>query len=307
MKKVQKAFLILFCLVIYSGSALAGGLNGLIVPSEPATTGIEGLVGSQVSTQLPDPAAVLGTTGTVFAENYEFITGYFCTVYSYPTPNSETKFVNEYSAAAKEAGYTVASSSIPEMSGLSGYSVQNGMGKTAYIALGVQGDKLFLMVENGMDFTPQEKVNYIAFTLNGETIELPYSFTLNINNRSLYFTGDLGHSGYNDVQLSLPDVYQAGSTFYADRGSYVSGFEIYVNKGYREIDLLHERPKDYSARDNMFYREDALTGDGDFVYLTIDFLEETSSTIHIKGTLEGSFYDGELTIADGCFNVIFEK
>lgn len=310
--KMKRTLALVLCLMLCASSALAGGLSGLVDNQQKANTGIAGLVGTEKRTELPDPAAVLGTVGEVFAEGYEFIVGYYCTVYSYPNPNSETKFINEYSAIARNNGYTVSAVDIPEMSGLSGYSVQNGNGKTAYIALGVEGNKLFLMVEEGMEFAQQAKTRYFSCVWNGEEVELPYSYSNAIGGINLYFNGDIGLSMYRDLQISLPKSLYPGTSLYVENGTYVNDFRIIIEhkETHRDLKVLEDRDSGFTVvgTEMMNYREDGITGDHDYAYLTIESREDIDSrTMELTGTLEGCFFDGALKITNGTFHVVCDK
>ena len=304
---MKKWIALVLCLLLTPCAAMAAGLSGL---TGTANTGISGLMDTGMSAALPDPAAALGSTGTLFREHYEFVQGHFFTVYSYANPVSESKFINEYSALAQKAAYTVTASQIPEMEGLSGFSVQRGDGKTAYLAINVQGQMLF-MVEEGMDYVQQTRTNYIAFDFMGEHIDLSGVYTSKSEMLGYYIHSDedVGRTGFSDFKLTFPLTANTGKSYYVTKEAFIDDFSIEMkNAKHRKVDFISPyTDSDFSIGVRIKTRADLIFDDKDFAYLSIDSLEETGDSIRVKGTLEGRFQKGDFEIKNGVFDFTFMK
>jgi len=285
---MKKTLALVLILMLLASSAMASGLGGLFGGGSSGG-GIEGLLGEK-ETKLPDPAEVIGESGELLQKNYEFAAGYICTAYSFPNPNVESRFINSYSELAKQNGYSVTAASMPETQGLSTYSVQNGDGKRAYIILGVQGNTLLFLVENGMEFETYVKMNTATLVYNGVECEMEV------------FLSELPKSGNNQYEFSfradppapfkymtmeIPATLKEGDVFYSERGSWAPGFDIWVQEAWNWDQLIN----------------DGFDLPTDYAMMTITKVEKTQSFLFIDGTFEGRFYEGTKTITDGKFHI----
>lgn len=290
MKKSRILILSLLLIAFIIPCAQAGGLSGLMGGN--GAGGINGLI-QQEDKLLPDPAEITDEMGTLLQENYEFLAGYFCTAYSYPAPTSVNRFISDYTALARTAGYSVTAATVD---GANGYSIQKGDGKTAYLIPGIQGQMLFL-VENGMAYAPKERTNYMTVTYNGRVCE----FELQSSNMPNLATGrdyydtfyHAANAPIDSLGLDIPKYAATGDEFYMTRSNVVEGFR------------LSKDTTDYLAWDSQYHgRQDHLKGDKDYILVRIDFAGEVDGEFTISGTWEGKFNNGKEVYSDGQFHAV---
>ena len=116
---------------------------------------------------LPDPAVVLGSVGSLYQDNYPYYNTNYDT-YLYPRPESARSFIENYTAAAAEAGYTAAEDTVDGFGILRIYTAGN-PGISAMLFYDYQGYMLLMVPEN------------MPFTLNGEDsrpVDAPYMVEL---------------------------------------------------------------------------------------------------------------------------------
>lgn len=278
---MKKLLLIAMVMMLAAPAAYASGLGGLMGGS---TGGISDLFDTDVS--LPDPFEVLEEEGSVMRDNYEFMSGYFCTVYQYTTPLSTGHFISEYTPLATAAGYSVTEVSLREFDGHKGYSVQNGDGKTAYLVFDVQGYLLFL-VENGMDY--QE-----AF---GNSITINYQGTT-YTGKAYAYDGD----SYGSKHISYSFDSGALKYFYLDMPMNAKeGSEYYYTESPKYDNDLKLKLDWATGRDAYLFAaygggiSDMVIGSRDYVRVVVERMEQTNDYVHISGIIEARVNNGKDT------------
>lgn len=283
---MKKLFVWLLCAAMLVSCAGAEGLSGL--------SGIGGLPKIDAAADinagvLPDPANLLGTEGTLYAEDYLFAAGYVCSVYLYQ-PGGTADFLAEYQAQAEANGYTVTGT---EVEGYAALALTYGEQKA--LLLPEYDGYIMLLVENGMVFgEPLPEGNYLQFTRNGRKITSAGAPECEKGRRST------GTSTYYEIsyyfteepitlfKLEFPDYAQTGDEFHVTKSSLIDGLYFYTAQ---ESHLVFYN----SGYDHQ------MTSSSDFFTVKITKLEKTSDRVYIEGTFEGSFNAGDTLYEDGSF------
>lgn len=103
----------------------------------------------QLNSGLPDPAAVTGSIGSLYQENYQYYDTLYDT-YLYPQPESALPFIEAYLTMAGNAGYTGTNETIDGYNALR-IAASGNPGVTALLFYDYQGYMLF-MVPVSMNF-----------------------------------------------------------------------------------------------------------------------------------------------------------
>lgn len=286
---MKKLFVLLLCLALALPGACAEGLGGL--------SGIGGLPTITAPTSkdagvLPDPEALLGEKGTLYAEDYLFSASYTCSVYLYSPSSDMASFLAAYRTQAEANSFTVEDT---EVEGYRALSLSYD-GKKALLLPEYSG-YIMLMVENGMVFgEPLPEGNYIQFTRNGRKITSTGAPSCEKNRRSTgsstsyeinyYFTDE----PITLFEFSFPTYAQTGDVFHVTKNSLLDGVTFYTQQ------------ESFLVCYNLSAAHQ-LTSSTDFLTIKITKLEKTSSRIYIEGTFEGSFNAGSTTYEDGSFRV----
>ena len=104
----------------------------------------------QLRSGFPDPAAVIGSVGSLYQDNYPYYDTVY-TTYLYPRPESSQTFIEVYTALAGNAGYSVVGEEVSGFSILR-ISTTETPDISAMLFYDYQGYML-LMVPEGMSFT----------------------------------------------------------------------------------------------------------------------------------------------------------
>lgn len=286
MKKLLTLALALI-LCICSLGAYASGFDGL-VPN--------GGDKSDSATALPDPAeAMKDVYGTIINSDYEFMDGYFCSVYSYEKPLVINTFTDNYSGLCRQAGYTVTETTVD---GQSGYSIQNGDGLYAMLFPDVNGQMLF-MVQTGMNFTLNTRMNYATMKYNGRT----YEYECNHYGSDIYAFMDIyswdfmlhaiGNSPIGYLNFYIPVGVSEGTEYYITEDSDVHGFGLMIPTGF-VLDPYDEG--EYSLRSV-----------GDYAHLVITRCEDTDRGVIMEGSFSCCLNGGDFIIEDLVFSVTLSE
>lgn len=285
---MKKLLLLLLCLTMLSGTAMAGGLpnlsGGTLPLLNPAQQGDAGV--------LPDPAEVLGAEGTVFAEDYAYTATYLCTVYTYPPCADSAAFVSAYQALAAANGFAAENTQVDGFQALKlSYGGQYALLFPEY------SSAVMLMVPNGMVFgEPLPEGNYVSFTRNGRTISTGPNAKVSLHKgKGMYGMGDtfeivcyfeeqpVGH-----FVLNLPSYAIEGDSFYCTQNALEELVQFYTDTD------------EYMVFWDDSYGDD-LEGSKDFFSLKITRMIKEEDYVLIEGAFEGTFGNGELVYEKGSF------
>lgn len=287
MKKLFALFLALM-LCLPCTAAFAEGLSGL------GGGGLAGLGCSGSPEPLPDPAEALDAFGTLLQADYAFADDYTCDAYVYARPGSVSSFIDKYTQICRSAGYSVAETTVD---GAAGYSIQNGDGTYALLVTDFDGQML-LLVQEGMDFTPEKRTNYATCLYNGRECELEFS-----SSRAWAFVNSYGvtfkasRAPFKYIRLDFPQYARSGDVFYVDKDSFIEGFEVLFES---EDWLVSSQQKYYGGRD------DEIESRNDFGRLELYTVEDTEDGILVEGCFSGSFKSGDIVFEDFVFSAILE-
>lgn len=285
--KKHFALLLALLLCLSIAPALAAGLSGL------GGGGLDGLIPVK-DEPLPDPSEALGELGELLMADYAFAEDYICDAYVYDRPGSVNNFVDKYAQLCRDAGYSIAETTVD---GEAGYSIQNGSGPYALLVTDFDGQML-LLVQKGMDFTPEKPTNYATCLYNGRECELTVSSTDTwafVNAYSIMFRAERAPFKY--FTLYFPQHARSGDEFYVDKDSFIKGFEVSLENS---TWLVSSQQKYYGGRD------DEIEGSKDFGRLKITTLKDTEDGLLVEGCFDGSFNKGDLTIEDFVFSAILD-
>ena len=286
MKKFFALFIAL-TLCLTCAAAHAAGLSGL------GGGGLDGLIPAK-NGPLPDPSEALGELSTLLQENYAFADDYICDAYIYSRPGSVNNFVDKYTQLCRDAGYTLAQTTVD---GADGYSIQNGSGKYALLVPDFDGQRL-LLVQKGMDFTPEKRTNYATCLYNGRECELTASSTDTwafANTYKIMFKAQRAPFKY--ITLYFTQHARSVDEFYVDKNTFIEGFEVSLDN---ETWLVSSQQKYYGGRD------DEIESSKDFGRLVITTLKDTEDGILVEGKLSGSFGKGSTVIEDFVFSAVLD-
>lgn len=275
---------LMLCLSI--APAFATGLSGL-------GGGLSGLTSARAE-PLPDPSKALGELGALLQADYAFAEDYICDAYIYDRPGSVNNFIDKYTQVCRDAGYSIAETTVD---GAAGYSIQNGSGPYALLVTDFDGQML-LLVEKGMDFTPEKRTNYATCLYNGRECELEVSSTDTwafVNAYNIMFRAK--NAPFKYINLYFPQHARSGDEFYVDKNAFIEGFEVSLNN---DDWLVSSQQKYYGGRD------DEIESSKDFGLLKITTLKDTDDGLLVEGVFSGSFNKGDLTIEDFAFSAILD-
>ena len=286
MKKFFALFIAL-TLCLSCAAAHAAGLSGL------GGGGLDGLIVSG-NHPLPDPSEALGELGELLQADYAFAQDYICDAYIYSRPSSVSSFIDKYTQLCRSAGYTLSQTTVD---GAAGYSIQNGSGEYALLVTDFDG-MMLLLVQKGMDFTPEKRTNYATCLYNGRECELTVSRTDTwafVNAYNIMFKAQQAPFKY--INLYFPQYARSGDEFYVDKNSFIEGFEVSLDN---ETWLVSSQQKYYGGRD------DEIESSKDFGHLVITTLKDTEDGILVEGKLSGSFGKGSTVIEDFVFSAVLD-
>lgn len=286
MKRCFALFLALL-LLLSAAPAFAAGLSGL------GGGGLSGLV-SDKNEPLPDPSEALDELGSLLMADYAFSEDYLCDAYVYNRPGSVNTFIDKYTQLCRNAGYSVAETTVD---GAAGYMIKNSSDPYALLVTDFEGQML-LLVEKGMDFTPEKRTNYATCLYNGRECELEVVDTGTwafVNAYEIMFKAKSAPFKY--LTLYFPQYARSGDEFNVDKNSFIEGFEVSLNNdGW----LVSSQQKYYGGRD------DEIESGKDFGRLEITTLEDTDDGLLVEGLFSGSFNKGALVIEDFVFSAILD-
>lgn len=224
MKKMLLA--VLTVLLLWGMTAFAHGEQGL----PDMNAGLPDLRDALplIVAELPDPGENLGIAGEAFQNGYSY-NGMLYDLYRYPRPDPAGTFIDAYTAACEDAGWSVSKG---KEAGNDALHLNDGE-STAILLYDYQGYML-LMVPNRAAFTlhadiqpaPEQaeiKPDMLCFDYKGRRYEgtvLSCSLSEYINPYSSYnpsmfafFGGFDKFSAFNTINLSIPVSMQAGDSF----------------------------------------------------------------------------------------------
>lgn len=309
---MKKMLCMLLCLTLLLGCASASGLGGL------AGGGLAGLTGAVSPMPLPDPAEVLGVSGRLIQENYQFSPDFLCDAYFYTDVNGQV-FISAYNSVVQELGYTVTEGTVD---GTTAYRLEQAQtGLYALLVPDFQGGVL-LLVEAGLSFgstadsgsagtqpapAPQPEMpesDYLTFTYNGD------AFSLGLSNVVPHEVGDgeiiLNFFGNDEtidyISIYLPIDAEAGQDFVTTQEQGTQGLKFYVS-GQTPFNSTHGGGSFYvwnSSNDDGSMD----SASGDYFHLTILSVTRDSDAIRISGSFDGQFYQGREVFQNGEFFAI---
>lgn len=307
------------------------GLNALaeLVPEEKAG-GLDALMELLPPEPLPDPAELVGSEGSLLAEDFQYSADYLCDAYLYANPENWDGFFLNYEAMLVESGYTA---TLTEDGGRVVYRLeQAGTGECALLVPNFQGHML-LLIQQGMAFaaaaeepaaapdptlkptaeptpeptpeptaeltpapTPEE--DYLQVTCNGWDVRM-HGFVHTkddigaLRRYSLWFQKS-DDMYIDNIWIYFPRYIQAGTEYYASLENPNSSASIQVEGSELNGDYVS------SAKSGSTYKE-AITSKGDYFYLMIESITETEDTAVITGTFEAQFLNGSEVLENGSF------
>ena len=303
---MKKLLCVLFCLALLCSAATAEGLSGLT----DNAGGLSGLLG-QISEPLPDPADILGTSGTLIRENYSFAEDLLCNAYTYARPGSEeavSAFLSQYAQQAAQCGYSVTETTVE---GTAAYRMEHPTSGNYALLLPDFNGQMLLLVDVDLEFgaaggapatvsTPEVLEDYVEYTLDGRTERLylsdSVSHDLNDESFNFNFFGDRTMIDY--FKLSIPNYVRSGDTYHSDSKSRAPGVRLYL-KG------VLPNPPEF----NFWVSPDMVGDKGydairwrstkDYFDLSIDSMVEDDKTVVFEATFSGVFNDGKVTLENG--------
>lgn len=292
MKRIAALLMVLAILLPCAG--VASGLSGL------TGGGLSGLLTQEVTGDadvVPDPAELLGKSGSVLQKDYAVTADYICTAYTYPLATDVNAFVAEYAAEAKKNGFTAEQTS---MDGFDGWAYTASNGKQAMLFPQFEGVTL-LLVENDMQFgKPARTDYYISFKRNGYEIEGTWDDNeagateerrSNGTSTSFEIFSMLKRAPIGNISIGFPNYVREGDVFHATRGNLINGVSFYTDKD--GLLVYHDVAVDC-----------AIESGSDYLTIEIGSMEEVKQGIVFEGTFEASFNHGDLMFTDGEFRVL---
>lgn len=259
-----------------------------------SASGLSGLGGGTSGKPLPDPAEALDELGSLLQADYAFADDYICDAYVYDRPGSVNSFIDKYTQVCRDAGYSVAETTVD---GAAGYIIQNGSGPYALLVPDFDGQML-LLVQEGMDFVPQKRMNYATCLYNGREYELTVSSTDTwafVNAYQIMFRADRAPFKY--LTLYFPQHARSGDVFYVDKNSFEKGFEVSLEN---ETWLVSSQQKLNGGRD------DEIESSKDFGRLELYTVEDTEDGLLVEGCFSGCFNSGDTVFEDFVFSAILD-
>ena len=322
---MKKLFSLLICIALLCAAAAAEGLSGLADNSQ----GLSGLADLMVQ-PLPDPSDMLGTSGTLIRENYQFSEDFLCNAYAYARPGTEDAvdiFLSAYAQQAAQCGYTVSETTVE---GVDAYRMDHPSSGAYALLLPNFNGQILLLVEEGMEFgntsptesTPVSEVAdapeataapkaetqndaYCEFTIDGVQVSLEAKTNLKLRSMTSHVYTEskdkpfliIFHGSKETISLfriEIPNYVQAGSVLRSDYSKHTRLFVLSMNG-----ELLSYTPPYESLWVQEDGYKDAILGSEDYFTMTIEELEEESDYYTITASFEAAFNHGRVRIENG--------
>lgn len=290
----------------------------LLLPAAACADGLGGLrdaLTNQAGVGIPDPASLLGAPGELIQENYEFVEGYYFSVYRYAQPQGETvdAFFDHYEQLVEARGLETEHEQIEGYDALLVFVDDD---HCAVLIPDFDGEVL-LLVSNGTRFDgaqaasnpsiaapaataePEDEGYFLRVTRNGRQLEYEWSSGDISVKESTRMTGTsksfeincyFQRAAVTLMTLSFPNYAQAGDEFYVTSKSLLDGLYFYTAE---EGSLVFY--------DSQYHHQ--MKSSRDFFRVRITRMESTDAGLVIEGTFEGSFNNGETVYEDGSFRV----
>lgn len=278
---MKRILIFLFCLLlILPCTATAGGLGGLgglpvIETPKSADDGV-----------LPDPADLLGSAGTLYAENYTFAPDFICTVYTYDLPGNN--FLANYLEQAQANGFTATETTVE---GYAAYRLENG--GLAALLLPEYSGVMMLLVQNGITFGEPLPEYYLRMVYNGrEVLTDKMDFMKSYDSYAYQFDYFDTEQIPGHMEMRFAKTLRAGDEYTWTPSSPPDYLSFYTDTD--SFLLLY----------NNYLRQGEWGGSSDYFHLKIVTKEDTPSGLLVEGRFDAILNYAETTIENGSFRIL---
>ncbi len=235
---------------------------------------------------LPDPADLLDSEGTLFADDYNFATDFICSVYTYDLADDD--FLADYLDLAEANGFTASETTVE---GYDAYRLE--YEDLAALLLPDYDGVMMLLVQNGIVFGEPLPEYYVRMVYNGREV----------------LTDEL------DFMRSY-DAYQYKFEYF-DTEQSPSHFQMRFPKSMRDGDDITWTPDDppeylYVSAGSILMNYQSFTsrgewgGSDDFFQLKIVTKEDTPEGLIIEGRFSAVLDYASITIENGAFRILIK-